>query len=34
MRDDIALDENSATEVLENAPKKELDFFSVPKVIE
>ena len=34
MRDDIALDENSATEILENAPEKELDFFSVPKVIE
>ena len=31
---DIALDENSATEILENAPEKELDFFSVPKVIE
>ena len=34
MRDDIALDKNSANEILENAPEKELDFFSVPKVIE
>ncbi len=34
MRDDIAIDENSANEILENAPEKELDFFSVPKVIE
>ena len=34
MRDDIASDENSAKEILENAPEKELDFFSVPKVIE
>ena len=34
MRDDIASDVNSANEILENAPKKELDFFSVPKVIE
>ena len=34
MRDDIALDANSANEILENAPQKELDFFSVPKVIE
>ena len=34
MRDDIAIDKNSANEVLENAPEKELDFFSVPKVIE
>ena len=34
MRDDIALDVNSANEILENAPQKELDFFSVPKVIE
>ncbi len=34
MRDDIAIDKNSANEILENAPEKELDFFSVPKVIE
>ncbi len=34
MRDDIASDVNSANEILENAPQKELDFFSVPKVIE
>ena len=34
MRDDIAMDKNSANEILENAPEKELDFFSVPKVIE
>ena len=34
MRDDVALDINSAKEILENAPQKELDFFSVPKVIE
>ena len=34
MRDDIASDVNSANEILENAPLKELDFFSVPKVIE
>ena len=30
MRDDIAIDKNSANEILENAPEKELDFFSVP----
>ena len=34
MREDIASDVNTADEILENAPKKELDFFSVPKVIE
>ena len=34
MRDDVASDVNSANEILENAPQKELDFFSVPKVIE
>ena len=34
MREDIAIDKNSANEILENAPEKELDFFSVPKVIE
>ena len=34
LRDDIAIDKNSANEILENAPEKELDFFSVPKVIE
>ena len=34
MRADIASDVNSAYEILENAPQKELDFFSVPNVIE
>ena len=34
MREDIASDVNTANEKLENAPQKELDFFSVPKVIE
>ena len=34
MREDIASDVNTAKEILENAPQKELDFFSVPKVIE
>jgi aspartyl-tRNA(Asn)/glutamyl-tRNA(Gln) amidotransferase subunit C len=34
MREDIASDVNTANEMLENAPQKELDFFSVPKVIE
>ena len=34
MREDVASDVNTANEILENAPKKELDFFSVPKVIE
>ena len=34
MRDDIASDVNTANEILENAPQKELEFFSVPKVIE
>ena len=34
MREDIASDVNTANEILENAPHKELDFFSVPKVIE
>ena len=34
MREDIASDVNTANEILENAPRKELDFFSVPKVIE
>ena len=34
MREDIASDVNTADEILENAPQKELDFFSVPKVIE
>ena len=34
MREDIASNENTANEILENAPQKELDFFSVPKVIE
>ena len=34
MREDIPSDVNTANEILENAPQKELDFFSVPKVIE
>ena len=34
MREDIASDVNTANEILENAPQIELDFFSVPKVIE
>ena len=34
MREDIASDVNTANEILENAIQKELDFFSVPKVIE
>ena len=34
MREVIASDVNTANEILENAPQKELDFFSVPKVIE
>ena len=34
MREDIASDVNTANEILENAPQKELDFYSVPKVIE
>ena len=34
MREDIASDVNTANEILENAPQKELDFFSVAKVIE
>ena len=34
MRVDVASDVNSANEILKNAPQKELDFFSVPKVIE
>ena len=34
MREDIASDVNTANEILKNAPQKELDFFSVPKVIE
>ena len=34
MREDIVSDVNTANEILENAPQKELDFFSVPKVIE
>ena len=34
MREDISSDVNTANEILENAPQKELDFFSVPKVIE
>ena len=34
MREDIASDVNTANDILENAPLKELDFFSVPKVIE
>ena len=34
MREDIASDVNTSDEILDNAPQKELDFFSVPKVIE
>ena len=34
LREDIAISINTADEVLENAPEKELNFYSVPKVIE
>lgn len=34
LREDISINENTADEVLENAPEKELNFYSVPKVIE
>ena len=34
LREDIAININTADEVLENAPEKELNFYSVPKVIE
>ena len=34
VRDDKVDTKNSAEEILENAPEKEMDFFVVPKVIE
>ena len=34
VRDDKVDTKNSAEDILENAPEKELDFFVVPKVIE
>ena len=34
VRDDKVDTKNSAEDVLENAPEKEMDFFVVPKVIE
>jgi len=34
MRDDIAVDTLSQKEALKNAPKKDSDYFKVPKVIE
>ena len=34
VRDDKVENKNSAEDVLENAPEKEMDFFVVPKVIE
>ena len=34
MREDIASDVNTSNEILENAPQKELDFFTEPKEIE
>ena len=34
VRDDKVDNKNSAEDILENAPEKELDFFVVPKVIE
>ena len=34
VRDDKVDTENSAEDILENAPEKEMDFFVVPKVIE
>ena len=34
LREDIAININTSDEVLENAPEKELNFYSVPKVIE
>ena len=34
VRDDKADTKNSAEDILENAPEKEMDFFVVPKVIE
>ena len=34
VRDDKVDTENTAEEILENAPEKEMDFFVVPKVIE
>ena len=34
VRDDKVDTKNSAEDILENAPEKEMDFFVVPKVIE
>jgi aspartyl-tRNA(Asn)/glutamyl-tRNA(Gln) amidotransferase subunit C len=34
LREDIAININTSDEVLENAPEKDLNFYSVPKVIE
>ena len=34
LREDVAININTADEVLENAPESELNFYSVPKVIE
>ena len=34
VRDDKVNTKNSAEDILENAPEKEMDFFVVPKVIE
>lgn len=34
VRDDKVDNKNSAEDILENAPEKEMDFFVVPKVIE
>ena len=34
VRDDKVETKNSAEDILENAPEKEMDFFVVPKVIE
>ena len=34
VRDDKVDSKNSAEDILENAPEKEMDFFVVPKVIE
>ena len=33
-REDVAIDENSSDEILENAPDKLEGFFAVPKVVE
>jgi aspartyl-tRNA(Asn)/glutamyl-tRNA(Gln) amidotransferase subunit C len=34
LRDDVVIEEISRNEALKNAPKKDSDFFRVPKVIE